>query len=414
LEDILGDTPSQGFKSQYNSIDLLNDEKLFDKMPVVIIHALQINHGYRLPQNKWEQCPSYLPYVPPPAKVRSFSFCVIGVDETGIPIVVTRVGSEGSTKKIVIAGPHGDERNAQRLIMTSQKHFIKNAPPDNTVLYFIPYISPTMAFADARGIPNQFWEGGEKGKTMSPRLILTYEGNRTRKGFSINKWKLTIPELHDAMDNIMRNNIQYNNDTPLSPKWGVDANRDYYLSLHSSRAFLDFINKINGNIPDLNMRETDKQKREEIAQQILDRNIRVLMIHGYNTPGRAFCPYWVNENTSNWTAVTTEKDRDHVKTIIGALKMQPIGKESEYLYEDAPKKYLGEWVRRLYTDCKIWVCDIELEQDKLDKNNYDEGIRGPTSNRKYNHLTIEDTSLPYFKTTEKENGFLALLGGYPW
>jgi hypothetical protein len=161
------------------------------------------------------------------------------------------------------------------------------------------------------------------------------------------------------------------------------------------------------------MRETDNKKREVIAQQILDRNIRVLMIHGYITFGRAFCPYWVNENTtSDWTMETTKNDRNHIDTIMIALNMKPNTKEEDYIYENAPKKYLGEWVRRLYTDCKIWVCDIEL-----DKDTYDEGIRGSSDKRKYNHLTIEDTSLPYFKTTEKEkggNGFLTLLGGYPW
>jgi hypothetical protein len=109
-------------------------------------------------------------------------------------------------------------------------------------------------------------------------------------------------------------------------------------------------------------------------------------------------------------------DTEHAKTHglnLGALNMQAIGEVLEnYIWGDTrknPPKYLGEWVRRLYTDCKIWVCDIEL-----DSKIYDEGIRGPTSDRIYNHSIIGDTKLPYFKTTKEENGFLALLGGYPW
>jgi len=52
---------------------------------------------------------------------KNCQFKSIGTDETGIPIVVTRVGLETAKYKIIIAGPHGDERNAQRLIMSAQK-----------------------------------------------------------------------------------------------------------------------------------------------------------------------------------------------------------------------------------------------------------------------------------------------------
>jgi hypothetical protein len=46
---------------------------------------------------------------------------------------------------LVIAGPHGDERNAQRLIMAAQRHFINTGvDDDNLLLYFIPTLSPTM------------------------------------------------------------------------------------------------------------------------------------------------------------------------------------------------------------------------------------------------------------------------------
>jgi len=81
------------------------------------------------------------------------AFFRIGTDETGIPIVVTRIGNVNADNILVIAGPHGDERNAQRLILWSQIQFSITAPPPDILYYFVPCISPTAAFADIRGFP---------------------------------------------------------------------------------------------------------------------------------------------------------------------------------------------------------------------------------------------------------------------
>jgi hypothetical protein len=260
-----------------------------------------------------------------------------------------------------------------------------------------------MAFADARGIPNQFWVGGKNGEPLSPSFIPTYEGNQTRKGFSINKWQLTIPELHKVMDSTMRNNIKDQTD-PLKPKYGVDANRDYYISLHSSRAFLDFINKINGNIPDLNMRETNNQKREEIAQQILDRNIRVLMIHGYDDTQPGLCvygPYTVEKGDPErqWPAQMSQPNKDHVNEIRRKLGFREIKDVKQYLYgktaEDA-RPYQGEWLWQLY-DRGIWSADIELHPD------YNEYVRGAG----YDYLKIGELG-------DLPDRLNILLEGFPW
>jgi hypothetical protein len=62
--------------------------------------------------------------------------------------------------------------------MEMQKYFIDKGPPVDTVLYFIPCLSPTMCFADARGIPNEFWEGGVTGTPMGNGPF-SLEGNLT-------------------------------------------------------------------------------------------------------------------------------------------------------------------------------------------------------------------------------------------
>jgi hypothetical protein len=449
LKDILGAIPSEGLKTEYKSINLLNDKindtYLIDKMHVVVFQVPQINVCYAPSSEDWQQCTrkhtkyrnSRLETV-----IETADFKSIRTDETRIPIVVTRIGSERAEKKIIIAGPHGDERNAQRLIKKSQKYFIqKGAPEYGTVLYFIPCISPTMAFADARGIPIVNERGELNFNRATDSVVKTLE--EYRKGIK------KIPDLHDLIatkikvdekllarigkikteldeqdryELLMRSAIQkYNGDlfkngeaNSAFPNFGIDANRDYHLALPSSKAFLNFIKMINtGDIPNLDTRETDKQKREEIARKILDRNIRVLMMHGYNDLGRAFCPYWADENAKpKWKLDTTENDKIHVKAIISTLKMQPIGDILEnYIWKDTrdnPPKYLGEWLRRLYTECKIWTCDVELG------SGYDEEIRGATDSRVYKHLRIDDETLPYFKTSTEENGFLALLGNYPW
>jgi hypothetical protein len=331
-------------------------------------------------------------------------FYHIGLDETEIPIVVTRIGPGSAAHKLVIAGPHGDERNAQRVIMKAQQYFIQQGPPDDTALYFIPCLSPTMCFADARGIPNRFWEGGDGGGPLE-------------NGPFVLKGGLTIPELHEAMQYTKRSQIQGQTNSS-QPRYGIDANRDYYLSLPSNKEFLRFIKLINPvPVQGYNMNEDDHEKREIIAASILKKNIRVLMIHGYDSTGKVYCPYWVDASKPKWEVATTEADRNHVDLLMAEnkLNMGTMGTNiNNYIWSETrtmPEMFLGEWSRRLYVECLAWSCDIELNKNL--PNKYDEGVReSPPDDRSYTPLSIGNTDLPYFQ--KDNNGFYNLLRNYPW
>jgi hypothetical protein len=92
---------------------------------LVVYQAFQINRGHKLKEQtvvnslgtntNWQSCGK--------GAVSDAVFGVIGLDETRIPIVVTRIGQGNAGKKLVTAGPHGDERNAQRVIMKTQECF---------------------------------------------------------------------------------------------------------------------------------------------------------------------------------------------------------------------------------------------------------------------------------------------------
>jgi len=316
--------------------------------------------------------------------------------------------------------------------MLAQKYFIPKGAPDETVLYFIPCLSPTMAFADARGIPFIKEEGDKY-------FILEYNkinDIKIKKIYDL----LSIPKLHDFMaeeinvtinnkknNYLVRDLIQKYNESPLVPRFGIDANRDQNLALSSSNAFFEFIKEINHeDIPKFDMiKTTDKKNREEIAKEILDRKIRVFMIHGYNLPGRPFGPYWADENAKpKWKLATTFNDREHIKILIDKLDMVPIEAEEErkYIWPDAidnPTNYRGEWLRRIYTECKIWTCDIELGSSNSEynankkENYYNEGVR-TNNDDSYIASRIGNTTLKYLKTTKEDNNFLALLEKYPW
>jgi hypothetical protein len=362
--------------------------------------------------DRWESCGE--------EAAKDAYFGVIGRDETGIPIVATRIGDDGpNKKKLVIAGPHGDERNAQRLIMTAQKRFIDEGPSADTVLYFIPCLSPTMCFADARGIPNEFWEGG-------------VERNPMKNGPFRLKLGLTIPRLHDVMNQTMRNNIQ-GQQNPLEPIFGVDANRDFYFSLLSSQRFRDFIKTIKEsvNVTDDNMDITETEifyrnvKIDTVRQKTI-KNIRVFMIHGYDSTGAVYGPYSVSSKGilgGKIAANMCEEDRKRVRDIMTKRLDMPLFTNYDdtdpYLYLDTETnagKYRGEWSQHLYS-MLIWAADIELRDDK--PLSYNEGVRyfgdeKEPEKRPYNVNLIGSTDLPYFKD-DNTNKFYKFLGDdFPW
>jgi hypothetical protein len=415
-------------------------------MPDVVYQAFQINRGYELLEDmgtdyKWEQCTRlYLPSSVSDARLNprlihvvpaeKCLFTAIGKDETGIPIIATRIGSETAEKKLVIAGPHGDERNAQRLILIAQRNFTKNYLPVNImngklVLYFIPCLSPTMAFADARGIPNKFWEPGTATTpTTLPGVAINGKIERflLRKGF-------TIPDLHDALvESVdiglstkinMRNAIQYYNGQPTHPKYGVDANRDFYFSLQSSQVFMNLMDYIKKSV---NTSDTTKVqteiydpalKRKTVTEHETINAIRVFMIHGYDQTGAVYGPYDVIKKNANvpWPAAMSKHDIDMVDKIMELLNMilWPI-RPGNYLYdktaEDA-KQYRGEWSRNLY-ELKIWAADIELPGHNAYRVvSYDEGRRGELYIPKH----VGKKELPYFYD---DSDFFKFLREYEW
>jgi hypothetical protein len=410
LDDILGTSSEKLNKDvgSYNTVKLIRDYG--ENMLAVVFQAFQINIGYTLtiPSRMWIPCKWNTPS-------EGAYFKVIGRDETDIPIIATRIGNASAPKKLVIAGPHGDERNAQRLIMTSQKYFIQNGAPLDTVLYFIPCLSPTMAFADARGIPNKFWEGG------NPNAVMTNGPFQLKT--------LNIPTLHDEVTFQMREDIRLRNGSPRSPRHGVDANRDFYLSLPSSRAFLSFI----GNTLIRTMSNSPQTTTETIIEgrpftNTTYDNIRVFMMHGYDGSGAVYGPYSVYEKGINerWPARMSAEDIDHVNILMRSyLGIWDFNRRrTDPLYSDTSadaRGYQGEWSLHLYKR-KIWSMDIELPDYHAENKNrnpdtpsYNEGVRGATDvSLIYDTRLIESSTLPYFYEEDKKNGFYKLLSEYPW
>jgi hypothetical protein len=288
------------------------------------------------------------------------------------------VGFDSAPRKIIVAGPHGDERNAQRVIMKTQKYFITNEPPADTALYFIPCLSPTMCFADARGIPNRFWKGGEK------------DGSVLQNGpFELNG-SLSIPELHDNMKYEQRNELQRQRNQ-INPDVGVDANRDYHLSLPSSQAFMRFITAIKPNTTN---------------------DINVFMIHGYagyneKRPGDVYGPYTIETKDGKKYAYMAKTIKNYVLYILDSLFDKEYtsnatnSTDGGFFYMDKnliPEQCAGEWSRHLYGEDGgkgILSFDIELPQS------YNEGVNGAPGgdgrDKAYNPNDVESAVLPFFK-----------------
>jgi hypothetical protein len=341
---------------------------------------------------------------------RNAHFYSYSTDETGIPIVVTVVGNPANSKKLVLAGPHGDERNAQRLIMVAQRLLIRSGPPNDTVLYFIPSLSPTMTFADIRGVLNKHFE----------------------KEFD-------IPTLHEGIQFSERKILQEQVD-PVNHPVGIDANRDYHLKFKSSFEFHDFIIGLK-NFHTFRDRTTTTSpiayrdfydNNTEIAESLVTiNNFRVLMIHGYDSTqtenadvsgrsfnaGSVYGPYYMHENWNKpWSARMSIRDKMYVNNIREKLDwgsldrnyvdlvLDSIQTNDPFFYsvtEHDPYKYLGEWswhLKRL----NIWSADIELPQGALN-----EGFRGIDSTREYNHSVIGNFPLLLIQ-------FLNLVDNFPW
>jgi hypothetical protein len=269
-------------------------------------------------------------------------------------------------KKLVIAGPHGDERNAQRVIMVAQRHFIKNGGTADTVLYFIPCLSPTMAFADARGIPVV----DEIGNKLSideavSRISIPYLHNLIAKQVPIdprdpNKTGLLRTLIQDSNGTAFKTFEDYKAGKvdPEYPRYGIDANRDIRGSLVSTRNFGLFI---------------DSLRRNTSVE-----NIKVIMMHGYYQGGGVFGTYSVK---SGEEAVMDNNDAKYFANALWDYLYPPPIADFFSGTDTEPLKYAGEWNQTLYRDHGgILSVDIELPR------NFDEGRRNETVNgqKKYN------------------------------
>jgi hypothetical protein len=430
LESILGIDRRIARASEYNTSTLFNNYGT--SMSDVVYQAFQINICYKK-TNAYAE-----------TKINNDSrkvFYSIGRDESNIPIVATRIGPDTAENKLVIAGPHGNERMARFVVLETQKHFIQNGISDpNLALYFIPAMSPTLFFADARGLP--FVKNGNEYES--------FKNPEDRRGAVADICNfLSIPKLHDFMATnvdsaLMHDNIQSNNGTPENPIYGIDTNRDLHNLLESTRAFMSFINRQVRNNPLINsmpgISQIEVPSGISISPTTGSRNITVIMLHGHED---AFRP--VRERIFNHAAYTTEKGYDDLSeigmgTVLGPYEVDSNERGSVvdpvmgyvnymtaalfgYIYGGAVADYLygrdrnvrnlkGEWGRKLYSDekdinKKILCFDIELA------NSHRDGTRGKTergqtalTNMGYdpNEVVKRDEKFQFFK---KENGAIS-------
>jgi hypothetical protein len=288
---------------------------------------------------------------------------------------------------------HYDERNAQWLIMAAQKHFIDQGPPPDTVLYFIPCLSPTMCFADARGIP-----------------IVDENGNKLSIPDALNR--VTIPYLHNLIASLVPKSLDAPDDKellrelikdqldPTNPQYGIDANRDVNFSLDSSRRFAEFIESVTG----IDLKQTDKKD---------DGRCTVFMIHGYDSSKANYIenqgcvygqykPYAENPSRGvipaeilRYIDMMTQSLFGYINAASSRVATDDTGiREYFYKNDNGINKFNGEWIRHLYGkmgERNILAFDIELGQA------YNEQVRGDRAALTYDPDKVGNEYLEFFK-----------------
>jgi hypothetical protein len=396
LQEILGRPYEESTDVELNVAYLFANYN--ETMPDIVYQAFQINIGHNQRISEYEI-------------VQGVKFYNYGFDESGIPLVVTQIGNEYAKHKIIISGPHGDERCALRLILMVQRRFSREptlAIESDSVFYFIPAMTPTFYFADARGLPivNKY------GK-------MDYEDNiEASIAYAIEN--IDIPLLHDNIVNIidvpespnkketLRTAIQQynrNNRFAYYPKYGIDTNRDSHSHLSSIQSFYRFVEKLPGD-----------QKT-------------VILLHGYASTkisktssdphqGCIYPQYYIVPNINK-----AEVYPDRIafcKLIRKALgwnkpQMDDNGNEESFLYlstKNDPDYYKGEIIRYFAElipgEKRIYAFDIELPHI------YDEGRREAISpyNRNYENAVKQlelftdvffDFLKEYYKYQDQEN-----------
>jgi hypothetical protein len=298
--------------------------------------------------------------------------------------------------------------------MATQKHFIEKEAevPADTVLYFIPCLSPTMAFADARGIPiiKILDESNNNPQLQKSDTIKISIDEAMRE--------VNIPYLHDLIAtrikgtyNIirtLRDHIQ-KQENPENPEWGLDSNRDCYFSLASSQKFAEFIKGLTG----IDLRSGVKPSDQS------GRNITVFMMHGYDNSkvqgwkigditsiGCVYGQYKCDDKTSGigvippiilrYIDMMTQSLFGYINEASSrATSDINANKEYFYLNDNEVSKFKGEWIQHLYGnndrgELGILAFDIELG------NTYNEGVRNGYP--LYNSDKIEESAFPFFNS----------------
>jgi hypothetical protein len=254
-------------------------------------------------------------------------------------------------------------------------------------------MSPTMFFADARGLPfvvkkadSEYGYRGDPFSEIRVNSSITLSDIDSKERLEpiitdICKF-LTIPKLHDFMAEtvhvyIMHDNIQKYNVSPVTPKYGIDTNRDYHNLLKSTQAFNGFI---------------DRFLRANAE------NSTVIMLHGHddaktpdgriNNPrgsdqGTVFGPYTITtQGNQDYGSINIEikKYVDFMTSVLfGYQFISTNTSQANYFFGGTSivTLFKGEWARKLYGDVvnaqqRIPCFDIELSES------YRDGTRGKT------------------------------------
>jgi hypothetical protein len=367
-------------------------------------------------------------------------FYSIGRDEAEIPIVVTLVGSSIANRKLVIAGPHGNERIARFVVLEAQKYFVdRELTKDELGLYFVPAMSPTLFFADARGLPfiknlnDDVYEIDEVAYKETDITDVNYKNNiqeKLRMGEN-----LSISKLHNLMgtkslnidnqkEELVHDLIQGQNNSK-KPIYGIDANRDCYNVLKSTEAFHYFITGLGARpyhsaVIMLHGYENANNQKERINNPSLDSNDQ----------GTVLGPYIVETHRDNKDIDIGRITKDVIRRVdfmTSALFDYKFNLKYDFIDSEDPTNmhqrsyffgggvtsanvtsFKGEWARKLYGDVdyewrRIPCFDIELS------NSYRDGTRGKKeggsgTEMNYNpNKVLNRGTLPFF-AKENENG----------
>ena len=389
----------------YFSEDLLNEilnRNLLTVVDPVVIQALQTNICYGRKGT----------YDPIQMNTNAV-FYSIGRDETNIPIVVTRVGDENAPKKIVIAGSHGNERNARFAVLETQMHFIASGLQGNDlVLYFIPAMSPTMFFADARGLPLD--SEGNYLKDVPAGKIEAKVREKVREVLTT----LTIPKLHDdiaskievkEVDNgqekktnmIWQDAIQRNQLDSTKPIYGIDTNRDCYNILPSTECCLNFFVKNKENMTVFMLHGYERLDEDRVREGF-NSGYQCTLAGPYEFYATRGC---IDESIMDQMDVITSLIFGY-RYKRGEDRLEVVDYSTNYFFDRKTAigiEFNGEWSRKLYLDTpdlKILCFDIEMGENYREGSRNQIGGRGDGSAMNYEPRLVTDrryqNNMPFF------------------